>query len=42
VLLCTLALFWITSARAQQIPAAIEMDPPRDRNSPRQWKLPTS
>jgi hypothetical protein len=28
LLLCTLALFRATSARAQQIPAAIEMDPP--------------
>jgi uncharacterized protein len=40
VLLCTLALFWPTSARAQQIPAAIEMDPPPDKEFPATMEAP--
>ena len=40
LLLCTLALFWPTSARAQQIPAAIEMDPPPDKEFPATMEAP--
>jgi pimeloyl-ACP methyl ester carboxylesterase len=40
LLLCTLALSWPTSARAQQIPAAIEMDPPPDKEFPATMEAP--